>query len=205
VIEPRPWLAASLRGHALWLLAAALLAVLGLALGSYRPPPLITADAVGPSLEPQLRSALAVLAASQTSAELRAVLDENHVQYQFATMAPRTYARYSVARKTIDIDGRWRDDEPVTLAAVIAHEAVHVEDAVSGYLSSGGANACVDSELRAFRASARFWTETYGPLGKLGAADDLEQQLNLIAVREQHDPAGFERLVRQTYVNQCGG
>jgi hypothetical protein len=49
-----------------------------------------------------------------------------------------------------------------------------------------------------------FWIEQYGPRGKATPVDDLEQQLNLIADRQQRDPAGLEQLVRQAYTDQCG-
>src|SRR5204862_690227 len=98
--------------------------------------------------------ALALLDSSPATNQLHAVLDSNHVRIQFVPMAPGVYARYSVVRHVVEIDERWSDAETTTLAAVIAHEATHAQDAVSGYLSSGGAAACIDSELRAFRTSA---------------------------------------------------
>src|SRR5206468_7455882 len=101
-----------------------------------------------------------------STADLRAVLISNQVEVRFVPMAPGIYARYSVARHVIEIDDRWMDADQVTLAAVIAHEATHAADAVSGYLASGGASACIDSEVRAFHASASFWLSVYGPLGK---------------------------------------
>jgi hypothetical protein len=91
----------------------------------------------------------------------------------------------------------------VTLAAVLAHEATHTQDAVSGYLASGGATACIDSEVRAFRTSARFWLDQYGPAGKLEPLNELERQLNAIAERQVDDPDGLDDLVRHTYVQQC--
>jgi hypothetical protein len=87
---------------------------------------------------------------------------------------------------------------------VIAHEATHAQDAVSGYLANGGAAACIDSEVRAFRTSALFWIATYGAAGKADAFSDLDRQLNLIADRQLHDPQALENLVRQTYSQQCG-
>jgi hypothetical protein len=86
---------------------------------------------------------------------------------------------------------------------VVAHEATHAADAVSGYLATGGASACIDSEVRAFRNSAAFWLDVYGKQGKPEAQNDLERQLNSIAERLQRDPAGLELLVRQTYSQQC--
>jgi len=118
-------------------------------------------------------------------------------------MAPGVYARYSVGRHTIEIDARWMDADEVTLAAVIAHEATHAQDAVSGYLASGGATACIESEVRAFRTSALFWIAQFGPADKSETLNELDRQLNSIADRQLHDPQGLENLVRQTYSQQC--
>jgi hypothetical protein len=156
-----------------------------------------------PSSDQHVLGALALLEASPTTSQLRGVLDANHVAIRFVSMAPGIFARYSVARHTIEIDDRWIDGDEVTLAAVIAHEATHAQDAVSGYLASGGADACTDSEVRAFRRSALFWIDTYGPAGKPDAQNDLDRQLNSVADRQQRDPLGLADLVRQTYHQQC--
>jgi hypothetical protein len=156
-----------------------------------------------PAYEPRVEKALTLLDASAATAPLRGVLDSNRVAVHFVPMGPGVYARYSVARHVIEIDDRWMDSDEITLAAVIAHEGTHTQDAVSGYLSSGGASACIDSEVRAFRTSALFWLDQYGPGGKLDPLNDLERQLNSIADREVHDSQGLENLVRQTYTQQC--
>ncbi len=148
-------------------------------------------------------TALALLDRGQSTTHLRQVLDSNAIGIQFMPMTPGMYARYSVARQVVEIDERWADADPTTLAAVIAHEATHAEDAVSGFLSSGGSASCIDSEIRAFRVSALFWIQHYGSGGKARVHDDLERQLNLIADRQQRDPGGLEELVRQTYSSQC--
>ncbi len=156
-----------------------------------------------PVYDPRVEHALTLLDASPATTQLRSVLDNNRVGVHFLPMGPGVYARYSVARHVIEIDDRWLDIDEITLAAVIAHEGTHTEDAVSGYLSSGGASACIDSEVRAFRTSALFWLDQYGPAGKLVALNDLERQLNSIADRMVRDPQGLEALVRQTYNQQC--
>jgi hypothetical protein len=156
-----------------------------------------------PSYDPRVMHALNLLDASQATSQLRTVLDSNRVDVRFVPMAPGVYARYSVMRHVIEIDDRWVDADATTLAAVIAHEATHAQDAVSGYLSSGGSSACIGSEVRAFRTAALFWLDQYGPTGKLNPVSDLEVQLNSIADRELKDPSGLESLVRQTYVQQC--
>jgi hypothetical protein len=151
----------------------------------------------------RLQEALALLDRDPHTRHLHAVLDANRVRLEFVPMASGIYARYSVPRHVVEIDQRWADADVATLAAVITHEATHAEDAVSGYLASGGAGACIESEMRAFHASARFWISQFGAHGKPRASDELEQQLNLIAEREQRDPAGLDELVRQTYTAQC--
>jgi hypothetical protein len=156
-----------------------------------------------PLHDPRALEALALLDASPATHELRAVLDRNRVSVQFVAMAPGVYARYSVARHVIEIDSRWSGVDDVTLAAVIAHEATHAQDAVSGYLTGDSVGACMDSEIRAFRTSALFWLDVYGPPGKPSIEDDLDRQLNLVADRQLRDPEGLEALVRQTYGGQC--
>jgi hypothetical protein len=163
------------------------------------------AEPMGAPADAQLHSALDLLSTSPADGELRDVLIQHDIGVRYVPMSPGVYARYSVGRRVIEIDSRWQDADPVTLAAVISHEATHAQDAVSGYLTTGGASACIDSEVRAFRNAALFWTEQYGPKGKPAPADDLEQQLNLIAQRERTDPAGLEQLVRQAYTDQCRG
>ena len=153
--------------------------------------------------DPHVQAALDVLDRYQSTNQLRAVLSSNQVEVHFVPMAAGVYARYSVARHVIEIDDRWADSDSFTLAAVIAHEATHAQDAVSGYLASGGAAACIDSEIRAFRTSALFWLAVFGPGGKPDATDELDRQLNSITDRELRDPRGLDDLVRQTYTQQC--
>ncbi len=148
-------------------------------------------------------SSLALLSSAPSTATLPDVLVQERVTFQFTPMSPGVYARYSVARKTIEIAHRWLETDAATLAAVIAHEAVHVQDAESGFLASGGASACIDSEIRAFRTSGLFWTETFGPGGKTAPTSELERQLNLVAQRLQDDPAELDHLVREAYTDQC--
>jgi hypothetical protein len=157
-----------------------------------------------PAHDARVLQALALLDASPATNQLRSVLDRNRVTVQFVQMAPGVYARYSVARHAIEIDNRWSDADSITIAAVIAHEATHAQDAVSGYLTGESPNACIDSEIRAFRTSALFWLDVYGATGKPLVADELDRQLNLVAERQLRDPHGLEDLVRQTYSTQCG-
>lgn len=154
--------------------------------------------------DPRLADALNLLASSNTTRDLIGVLETNNVSIQFIAMPPNTYARYDVSRHVIDVDSRWSGEDPTTMAAVLAHEATHAQDSVSGYLSSGGASSCIGSEIHAFHNSALFWLEMYGPSGKPDPADELERQMNLIADRELNDPQGLETLIRLAYTDQCG-
>jgi len=80
--------------------------------------------------DPRVLEALALLDSSPATNNLHAVLDRNRVRIQFIPMAPGVYARYSVVRHMIEIDQRWREADATTMAAVIAHEATHAQDAV---------------------------------------------------------------------------
>jgi len=155
------------------------------------------------STNQRLLAALALVGQNSYTSDLPAVLDRNQVRVRFVRMNAGVYARYSVARHAIEIDERWANADTTTLAAVIAHEATHAEDAVNGDLASGASSACIDSEIRAFRRSALFWIGEFGSRGKIFPHDDLDVQLNLIAERQVHDPAGLEDLVRSTYSSQC--
>jgi hypothetical protein len=180
-----------------------LIAVCALLAAIVGPPEIHVGAEALPAHEPRVAAALERLDGSAATAELRTMLDSNRVRIRFLPMGPGVYARYSVSRHVIEIDDRWMDSDEATLSAVIAHEATHTQDAVSGYLSSGGASACIDSEVRAFRTSAMFWVDRYGPTGKAGPQNELERQLNSIADRQVRDPEGLENLVRQTYTEQC--
>jgi hypothetical protein len=152
---------------------------------------------------PEVASALGIVGSTPATSHLIEVIDRNEVQIRFVPMGANIFARYSVTRRSIEIDERWSEADPATLAAVIAHEATHAEDAVSGFLASGGQFACIDSEIRAFRISAEVWIAVYGAYGKLYPQDELEIQLNLIANRYQENPYALDELVRQAYWDQC--
>lgn len=156
-----------------------------------------------PAYDPRVSAALDLLDKVAVTSDLRGVLATNQVQVRFLPMTPGVYARYSVARQVIEIDDRWTDAETTTLAAVLAHEATHASDAVSGYLATGGTSACIDSEVRAFRTSALFWIAEFGAAGKPEPTTELDRQMNSIAERQLLDPQGLDALVRETYTQQC--
>lgn len=179
-------------------IAALLLAVLVLAA------PASAAVAEGLSApDPRLSQAISDLSLHEATADLPDLLANSGVAIRFVPMAPNLYARYSLQRQAIEVDSRWSDVDTTTLTAVLAHEGTHAKDAVNGYLASGGATACVDSEVRAFRTSALVWLDFYGPAGKAESSGDLERQLNLIADRFSRDPEGLDLLVKQAYTDQC--
>jgi len=104
--------------------------------------------------------------------------------------------RQSIHAACSDFYSQWQGQ-------IVTSEAVITESIYLLSAARGGAAACIDSEVRAFRNSAQFWIQVFGADGKAGAASDLERQLNLIAQRELTDPASLESVVRQTYTAQC--
>lgn len=191
-------------GHRSSDLALGVATIAALATMLVAPAPAAVAEDVGSPSQDRVGLALEILRQSPATDDLPDVLAAHNVSIRFVPMAPNLYARYSVQRHAVEIDARWSDADTLTIATVLAHEATHARDAVSGFLASGGATACIESEVRAFRVSAALWTEVHGPTGKLNPSDELERQLNLIAERYVRDPAGLDGLVRQAYTDQCG-
>jgi len=76
-----------------------------------------------PALDTRVLSALTLLDASPATSDLRAVIDTNRVAVHFVPIAPGLYARYSVARHTIEIDDRWMDGDQIGLAAEVDRTA----------------------------------------------------------------------------------
>lgn len=190
----------SSRSHRIAPQLCALLAILAAALW---PLPGVAAGDLDPQAD-LVNQALGLLAADASTANLPKVIAANHVRISFMVLPPGTFGQYVLGQHLIAVDRTWSSASAVDVAAVLAHEATHASDDVSGYLSTNHVDSCVGSEVHAFRASAQFWTDYYGPQGKPDPQDEIEQQMNLLASREATDPAGLATIIRQTYHDQCG-
>ena len=140
-----------------------------------------------------------LLDASPATVQLRGVLDSNRVAIRFVPMAPGLYARYSVARHTIEIDDRWMDDD---------HDHAGRGDRPRGDARPGRRERLPGQRrrervhrLRGSRVPhvGAVLDRPVRSDGKPDPQNDLDRQLNSVADRQQRDPLGLEDLVRQTY------
>jgi hypothetical protein len=146
----------------------------------------------------RINAALDELAATPSTVELRAVLAERHVRIWFAPLALDDYADFIPMFNGIEINPALKEVEPVTLASVLAHEAVHAQ---------GKGPTCIDEELHAFRASALFWRDRFGPAGKSTPHGDVEEQMNAVTILQSYNSSVLETHIRKTYANahHCPG
>ena len=157
--------------------------------------PLVRAD-VG------LQAALDVLDVTRVGRPLIATLAYAQIDITVATLPPRVRAGYAPSRGLIVVNRELLSASPQALAAVVGHEAAHVQDDVAGLLD-GSAAACYRSELRAFTATAEIWQELY-PGGKPNPADGLERELNEL-IRWRSTGTDLDRLnsLSERYHEQC--
>jgi hypothetical protein len=144
----------------------------------------------------QISAALDELAATPSTLQLRAVLAERHVRIWFAPRPMGDYGDYLPMFNGVELDPRLRDADAVTLAAVLAHEAVHAQ---------GNGPTCIAEELRAFRTSALFWRDHFGPAGKPTPYGEVEEQMNGVTLLDSYDPSALENAIRETYSHHCPG
>jgi hypothetical protein len=154
-----------------------------------------------PGLSPvdgRISAALDQLAATPSTVELRQVLNDRHVRIWFAPVGLGDYADYVPMFNGIEINPALKDVDAVTLASVLAHEAVHAQ---------GHGPTCIDEELHAFRASASFWRDHFGPAGKATPNGEVEEQMNAVTILQSYNPSLLETEVRKTYGNahHCNG
>jgi hypothetical protein len=150
---------------------------------------------VSPS-DQHISAALDELAATPSTAQLRTVLADRHVRIWFAPKPLGDYGDYLPMFNGIELDPRLKDVDPVTLAAVLAHEAVHAQ---------GNGPTCIAEELRAFHSSAMFWRDRFGPAGKRTTNAEVEEQMNEVTLLESYEPGVLETQIRQTYSHHCAG
>jgi hypothetical protein len=144
----------------------------------------------------RISAALDVLAASPSTAQVPAALADRHVRIWFAPKPLGDYGDYLPMFNGIELDPILKDADPVTLAAVLAHEAVHAQRL---------GTTCIDEELRAFRASAVFWHERFGAAGKRTRTSEVDEQMNTVSLLQSYNPAALETQIRQTYSHHCAG
>lgn len=149
----------------------------------------------------RLRTALALLEsvdANTTALELAA---HANLAIEFKPMAEGLLASFHAARG-IQINASLRNEDPLPIAAVLAHELRHFEDFKLGQLGDDP-QSCLDAEARALGREAETWNA-------LIAADDRELRETVLVRIEisrakvyAQGEAAIERLAQRLYREVC--
>jgi hypothetical protein len=106
------------------------------------------------------------------------------------------------AIRSIVVNVRWQKSDPKAIAALLVHEAKHLQDDIDG-INPRTAEACFDFETRAFTQQSIAWQAFYGPNGKPTPADDLDTDLNTWLAVYRRGPGEIDKRVRQWYAGPC--
>jgi hypothetical protein len=155
-----------------------------------------------------LATSVDALEATGQSVPLLAIVDSD-TDISFGTLPESVHARYSrigsggsSAIRSIVVSLRWEQSDPRAIAALIVHEATHLEDDLAG-VDPRAQEGCFQFEVRAFTEQAISWQAFYGPNGKAKPADDLDTELNAWLSVHRRGPGEIEKRVRQLYARAC--
>jgi hypothetical protein len=139
---------------------------------------------------------------------LQALVDTD-TDVSFGPLNDQLNARYvrigdngAGAIRSIIVSARWQRADPKAIAALLVHEAKHLQDDVDG-IDPRTTEACFDFETRAFTQQAIAWGAFYGPNGKANPADDLDTDLNTWLAVYRRGPGEIDKRVRQWYAEPC--
>lgn len=91
-----------------------------------------------------------------------------------------------------------KDVDPKALAAVLIHEGTHLKDYRGGLPIVTSHEACIESEVRAFRNELGMWRYFF-PNGINNPQSQLEEELNNMLTDWSNNPWAFDEVVRKTY------
>lgn len=169
-----------------------------------------SAPALGPSplrakvrADAPLQAAIDVLDGTRAARSLVETLATSDAAVVVGDLPDQVRGAYLPFLRTIIVSRTHLSNSTEAIAAIIGHEAVHLDDDVNG-LFDGSAWQCYQSELRAFMVTAEIWNELY-PGGKPNPRDELERELNNL-VRWHANGTDLDRLysLAERYGEQCG-
>ncbi len=119
-------------------------------------------------------------------------------------------AAYRPTRRMIVVSPRVRGMDPATVATLLAHEASHARDQLSGTMDReleayGATEACYVWEERATLTELYVWQATQRQDGSPAPANAYETFLTDALARYYADPDAFAATVRALYAGQCEG
>ena len=171
------------------------------------PPQFVEAETAGVTAHdydveaPELAEALRLLEGLERNAAALELASELQARIRFRRLAARTIGRFSAPGFiAINLDLR-REDRRV-LAAVLAHELVHLQDFHAQRLGDSY-QACLAAEVRAITGEALTWGDLVGQQGKHPAQTLLEHVENLRLEAALAGPDAVRDLVDQVYQQTC--
>ncbi len=103
----------------------------------------------------RLRTALALLEGVEMNATALELAASTQLDFEFHVLPENVLASFNAA-SGIQVNTNLRDEDPLPLAAVVAHELRHFEDFMHGQLGEDS-QSCLDAEVRALTREILTW------------------------------------------------
>jgi hypothetical protein len=119
------------------------------------------------------------------------------------------WAHYDDRGRVIWVHSSLRGADPRTIAVVLAHEATHAQDHHQGRFDTGrirtaaAAQACYETEIRAFSIELEIWSQLFGSEGKSPEVHRLEREANILLSDYGYSPEALQDEIRRLYRGQC--
>ncbi len=156
-------------------------------------------------LDPAMRAAIAAI--WDASPAYRYLPQAVAGRYQLVFQDLADQHSYGIASRPYHLIAveRVYTNTPRDAATILAHEMQHARD-YGVYGVTRNANECFAWEVRGFLTEAALWQTWYGPKGKTGVMDPLEQEENDLLAQIKADPSGFAQSIITAYTKngQCG-
>ena len=158
-------------------------------------------------VDARLVPSLDVLRQLEEGRRLLDALAQGGVTARLATEPPRVWAHFDTDAREIVINESLAGADSRTIATLISHEAVHVQNTQTGQgqtpaRATGG--GCYAEEVAAMRTELAVWQELFGPGGKVPAEHAYEREENTALARYLSAPDRYWDQVAATYARVCG-
>ena len=134
-------------------------------------------------------------------AEFAQIARDSGVRMRFSADV-RAVAQHDPYLNEIRIHERYRGEHPTVIAATLAHELMHAQQALRG---SSGPDDCIGSEVEAFRVEANVWSRIKHLYDRPLTGEARRLNRIVVLVRDEGDP-GLARYVESIpgYRRSCG-
>jgi hypothetical protein len=159
------------------------------------------------SADARLVPGLDVLTGVDGGRELVDALARAGVTVVVAAEPRGVWAHFDPGARLVAVDRSLAGADPRTVAALLSHEAAHVQQYRGGPVGTQAratASACLADEYQAIMTELRVWQELFGPGGKAPAVHRYEREQNVELARYRQGPAAYWGGVVADYASVCG-